>query len=88
MLDVKRSTKSTTGAFFLLSAKIDFSGVDQVFQLNSTQLTYNFNITIVDDGVLELMEEFSVSLTHVTQEGKIDIIPDMATVTIVDNDGK
>ena len=82
------SVRLVSDAFCLPPDGIDFSGVDQVFQLSSIQLTYNFNITIVDDGVLELAEEFSVSLTRVTQDGNVDITPDTATVTIADNDGK
>ena len=73
---------------FLLLAGSDFSGVDQVFELNSTELTYTFNITIVNDDVVEVTEDFSISLTRVTQMGRISITPDMATVSITDNDGK
>ena len=73
---------------FLLLAGSDFSGVDQVFQLISTQLTYNFNITIVNDDVVEISEDFFISLTCVTQGGRIKIMPSMATVNIADDDGK
>ena len=62
--------------------------MDQVFQLISTQLTYNFNVTIVNDDVVEISEDFFISLTRVTQEGRIEIMPRMATVNIVDDDGK
>ena len=71
-----------------LLAGSDFSGVDQVFQLNSTQLTYDLNITIVNDDVVEMPEGFSISLTPVIQEGRIEIIPSIATVNIADDDGK
>ena len=70
------------------SAGSDFSGVDQVFQLSSTQLTYNFNITIVNDDVVEIPEDFFISLTPVTQESRMEIMPDMVTVNIADDDGK
>ena len=59
-----------------------------MFQLSSLQLTYNFNVTIVNDGMVEVQEDFSVNLTHVTQEGGINITPDMATVSIADDDSK
>ena len=74
--------------FFLFLAGSDFSGVNQVFQFSSTKLTYNFNITIVNDDTVEVPENFFVNLIHVTQEGSTKIIPMMATVNIVDDDGK
>ena len=77
-----------TCTFFLLPVGSDFSDVDQVFQLISTQLTYNFNITVVNDDILEELEDFFVNLTRVTQVEIIDITPDMATVNIADDDGK
>ena len=71
---------------FLLLAGSDFSGVNQAFQLSSTKLTYNFNITIVNDDTVEVPEYFFVNLTHVTHECSVKIIPKMATVNIVDDD--
>ena len=62
--------------------------MNQVFQLSSTQLTYNFNITIVNDDILEKAEVFFIRLTRVTEEGRIEIMPSMATVTVADDDGK
>ena len=62
--------------------------MDQVFQLISTQLTYKFNITIINDDIVEGLEDFFVNLTHVIQLETIDITPDMAAVNITDDDGK
>ena len=62
--------------------------MDEVFQLKSTQLAYEFNITIVNDDILETIEEFLVSVTHVTEDGSIDIDPNVAIVTVADDDGK
>ena len=62
--------------------------MDEIFQVKSTQLAYEFNITIVNDGILEAEEDFLVSLVHITQGVNIDIDPDVATVSIVDDDGK
>ena len=77
-----------TATFFLLLATSSVSaGVDQVFQLNSTRFTYNFNITILNDGIVEVAEEISVTLTHATQKDRIDLTPDMTTVNIMDDDG-
>ena len=77
-----------TGIFFLLPAGGDFSGVDQVFELNSTQHNYTFNITIVNDNLVEGPENFFVNLTHLTQVELIEITPDMVTVNTADDDGK
>ena len=66
----------------------DFTALNQVFQLRSTQFVYNFNITITNDDILETTEEFSAHLTPVTQDSNIDTNPDMATVKIADDDGK
>ena len=62
--------------------------MDQVFQLRSTQFTYNFNITIVNDDIVEVPEDLFVNLTRVTQEGSMKIIYNMATVNIADDDGR
>ena len=42
----------------------------------------------MNDDIVEEPEDFSVSLTRVTQAGRINIMPSMATVNIVDDDGK
>ena len=62
--------------------------VNQVFQLSSAQLTYNFNITIVNDDILEIAEDFFIKLARVTEVGRIEIMPSVATVTLADDDGK
>ena len=62
--------------------------MDQVFQLSSTQFTYNFNITIVNDDIVEVPEDLFINLTRVTQEGSMEIIHNMATVNIDDDDGR
>ena len=62
--------------------------MEEVFQLKSTELAYEFNITITNDGMLEAPEDFLVSLKHVTHSDNINIDPDMAIVNIVDDDGK
>ena len=74
--------------FFLLLAVSDYSAVNRTFQLNPMQLMYNFTITIENDDVVEVPEEFSLHLTRVTQEGRVTISPALAIVSIADNDGK
>jgi hypothetical protein len=44
------------------------------------------NISIEDDGILEGPEDFNVMLS--TSVDRVVLDPDMATVTIADNDGK
>ena len=62
--------------------------MDEVFELKSTQLAYEFNITIANDGIVETAEEFIVSLKTNTLGGNIDIFPDVAFVNIADDDSK
>ena len=52
-----------------------------------------FNVSIVNDSITEDAEMFSASLTLDSAEravlvGNVTVFPDVATVTIVDNDGK
>ena len=77
-----------SGPFFLLLAASNFSDVEQVFQLISTQPTYTFNITIVNDNIVEGQEDFFINLASVTQVGIIGNSHDMATVNIADDDGQ
>ena len=44
------------------------------------------NVTTQDDTILEDDEEFTLTLT--TTDGSVNLVPDLATVTIVDNDSK
>ena len=62
--------------------------MDEVFELKSTQFAYEFNITIANDGIVETVEEFIVSLKPNTLGSNIDIFPDVAFVNIADDDGK
>ena len=53
----------------------------------------SFNVSIVDDNNTEEAEKFSSSLTLDSVEraelvGNVTVFPDVATATIVDNDGK
>ena len=74
--------------FFLLLVTSDYSSVDQEFQLDAAKLTYSFNLTIVNDDVVEPTEDIVISLARVTTEGNILITRDAALVTIADNDGE
>ena len=50
----------------------------------------SFNVSIVNDTIPENAEMFSVSLTldPADQARRVTVSPDVATVTIQDNDGK
>ena len=74
-------------SFFYLGTS-DFTAMDEVFELKSTRLAYEFTINIANDGIVEEEEEFIVILKHVSQGGNIDIFPDVAIVKIADDDGK
>ena len=45
-----------------------------------------FNVSILDDDINEPEKEFLVMLT--TSDSHVDLSPNMATITIIDNDGK
>ena len=66
----------------------DFTAMDEVFELKSTQFAYEFNITITNDDIVEEAEHFIITLSHVTEGGNIDIDPDETIVNIADNDCK
>ena len=53
----------------------------------------SFNVSIVNDNIPEDVEMFNVSLTldpaaEARLENRVIVSPDVATVTIQDNDGK
>ena len=70
---------------------VDF--VSEQFQLNfpAGERRANFNVTIVDDNVIENMESFQLLLSipnDLTSKG-VQVGPNSAaTVTITDNDGE
>ena len=70
---------------------VDF--VSEQFQLNfpAGERRANFNVTIVDDNVIENMESFQLLLSipnDLTSKG-VQVGPNSAaTVTIMDNDGE
>ena len=59
-------------------------------QFNNDVRQLSFNVSIVNDTIPENAEMFSVSLTldPADQARRVTVSPDVATVTIQDNDGK
>ena len=60
---------------------------------NNSVRQLSFNVTIVDDSIPEDAEMFTASLTldHAAQArlgNRVTVLPDVATITIQDNDGK
>ncbi len=55
-------------------------------QFNPSQEHQCFNITILDDTIMESEEEFQVTLTTVMENVTLD--PNTTTITVADDDGK
>ena len=71
---------------------LDFSTVipDLTFDSNNLLMPQTVDITIFDDDLLEVTEDFDVSLNIVSGNGNSQIVFGIssATVSIADNDGK
>lgn len=61
--------------------------VDILLNFNNDNRRMCFNITINDDSVYEFEEQFSVELRTFTQLPNLEVIPDVANITIIDTTG-
>ena len=65
----------------------DFSGIDFIF--DSTTLTVDAPVSLIDDGIFELTEQFGASLAFPgAPPPRVTLAPDAAQVTILDDDGQ
>ena len=58
--------------------------VNQTFTFSSTTTSHNFIMTIIDDSIAEINEEFSASIT--TPQYDIKLSPSSARVLILNDD--
>ena len=63
---------------------------DVMIPANTTSV--RFNVPIIDDNVLEMDEDFNLTIFNVSSDSllhlRVTVTTPQATVTIVDNDGK
>ena len=65
----------------------DFSPPSQPITFPRNTLSYTFNLSVIDDNIIENSEDFEVILAA-TSTGTIDTTRNSAQVGIIDNDGK
>ena len=64
-----------------------FAGID--FTFDSTTLTVDALVPLIDDAIFELTEQFGASLAFPgTPSPRVTLAPDAAQVTILDDDGQ
>lgn len=73
---------------FHLTAPDDYSSVTQTVVFTQNGDFGNVAVPITDDGVSEPMENFFADLALITVTDRVNVAPDVATVSIVDNDGE
>ena len=68
---------------------VDFDSTGAVFTFNaSSETMYSFNVSLVNDNVYELIENFNPQLTFVEAANRVTIDPGSAQVQILDDDSK
>jgi hypothetical protein len=72
------------------TAPSDYAGISQVLTFSSSMTLQTVNVNIVDDDLLEIDEVFSASLALVNPDAdeRVQLQPDSAIVTIIDEDGE
>ena len=65
----------------------DYQSVPAMLTFSSSQPQINVSVPIIDDGMNEPDEMFSVNLTRLTDNSRVAIRPDTADVVIIDDDG-
>ena len=64
-----------------------FAGID--FTFDSTTLTIDISVPLIDDAIFELTEQFGASLAFPgAPPPRVTLAPDAAQVTILDDDGQ
>ena len=85
-------THKTTCTFHPCIAPGDYDALTnfRLGQFNNDVRQLSFNVSIVDNNIPENAEMFSMRLTldPADQARHVTVSPDVATVTIQDNDGK
>ena len=69
-------------------APADYQAVARTITFSSTVSTVSVTVTIIDDGILESTENFLVYLADPQSLTGVSIMPSIANVNIMDNDGK
>ena len=72
--------------YFLPSAPSDYNSVSQQLNFTSLVTEYRVNISIVNDIVVEVVEQFFGSLNLISAVGSVSINPPQATVNIHSDD--
>ena len=69
-------------------APIDWFNSPLLEPFNDGTRSQCFHVTIIDDDLFELTESFTLMVTLVNDTQPVRISPNVATIEIVDNDGK
>ena len=67
--------------------KIDLSNYSSLVFDNDVRLGC-FNVTIIDDSVLEFTESFTVRVELSAPDPLINVYPNISSITIIDDDGE
>ena len=72
------------------AAPSDYGAVSQVLTFSSSVSLQTVNVSIVNDSLLEIDEVFTASLTleNTADAARVNLQPDSAEVTILDDDSE
>ena len=72
------------------TAPLDYAAISQVLTFSSSVNLQTVNVNIEDDDLLEIDEVFSASLAleNPDTDSRVQLRPDSADVTILDEDGE
>ena len=75
---------------YWLTAPLDYAAISQVLTFSSSMILRTINMTIEDDNLLEIDEAFSASLAleNPDADSRVQLQPDSADITILDEDGE
>ena len=73
----------------IFSADLDYSSAQFDFPFSRTQRKHLFNISIIDDEILDISENetFSVIMTAANNTANVKLPTSQINLTITDNDG-
>ena len=66
----------------------DYRGVISVINFTAGQTRKLVNVNITDDRISESSEFFTATLSNASPSSRVEISRSLATVNVVDNDGK
>ena len=61
--------------------------IDKTLNFNATSSSNDVTVHIINDGLLEMNEQFLGHLTLISTDANVTVSPAGATVTITDDDG-